>query len=197
MSLNIELDHRFKFCCFDIKELLNECYKISTFCTRLKKQCNRHVEKYDPDAYKGHGLEFFVEALIKLSPMDNRIGVRNYNVINSNGDTGVDGFGIGMNGNPATVQVKYRSDKTMKLRANDDHLNNFVTTSLMKYEVIPTDKNNMLVITNADGLHHYTDNVMYMNRVRCIGFEQLRELVDNNNCFWDLFRELAYSKNTI
>ena len=51
-------------------------------------------------------------------------------------------------------------------------------------------KTNMLIITTADGLHHYTDNEMFLNKVRCIGYQQLRELVDNNILFWDNFRKL-------
>ena len=59
----------------------------------------------------------------------------------------------------------------------------------MHYNVDPTDDNNMLVITTAKGLHHFTDNEMFLNKVRCVGYEQLRQIVDNNIPFWDAFRQ--------
>lgn len=60
----------------------------------------------------------------------------------------------------------------------------------MKHKVDIESKNNMLIVTTADGLHHFTDNEMYENKVRCIGYKQLRELVDNNLIFWNSFRQL-------
>ena len=63
-------------------------------------------------------------------------------------------------------------------------------TSLMKHKVNSDSKTNMLIITTADGLHHFTDNEMFLNQVRCIGYKQLRELLDNNKLFWNNFRKL-------
>jgi hypothetical protein len=53
------------------------------------------------------------------------------------------------------------------------------------------DADNMLIITTADGLHHYTDVEMFKKKVRCLGMKELRSLVDNNNLFWDSFRRLV------
>jgi hypothetical protein len=41
-------------------------------------------------------------------------------------------------------------------------------------------KTNMLIITTAEGLHHFTHNEMFLEKVRCVGHKQLRDLVDNN-----------------
>lgn len=189
-QLTITLEHRFLITCHDIKALLTGCNKLSTFCSRLEKQSVLFPDRYDPDKYKGDGLELFVEALIKLSPTDNRIGIGSYRVIEGQ-DVGVDGSGIGANGRPATVQVKYRGNGSSLLTANNDHLSNFVAASFIHNKVQPEDKNNMLIITTAEGLHFFTDQEMYAGKVRCLGHERLRQLVDNNDLFWDRFRELC------
>ena len=47
------------------------------------------------------------------------------------------------------------------------------------------------VITTATGLHHYTDNENFRGYVHCVGYDQLRSMLDNNLSFWDLCREIA------
>lgn len=186
----IELTHPFKTRCHDIKGLLDGVNKMSTFCTRLEKQASLHPNRYDPDRYKGDGFELFVEALIKLFPVDGRIGVANYTPIVTD-DTGADGIGIGMNGKPATVQVKFRSNNTVLLKANEDHLSNFITASQNKYGVSVEDVDNMLIVTTAENLHPFTHDEMLYKKVRCIGWNDLRALVDNNSLFWNAFRKLC------
>ena len=168
--------------CFDANELLEDCQLLSTFINRTNKQSNRHPDRYEPYVYKGDALECFVEALIKLSPVDNRIGITDYEVVRGI-DTGVDGHGIGLNGEPATVQVKFRSDHRQKLTANRDHLSNFTNTSMMEYDVNPKSTTNFLIITTSSGLNSFTDKHMFKKRVRCIDRGQLRSLVDNNQNF--------------
>ena len=182
--------HKFVKQCHDLKSLLAGVNKLSTFCSRLEKQSELFPDRYDPDVYKGDGLELFTEVLIKLSPIDNRIGIGSYMVVEGQ-DIGVDGSGIGANGKPATVQVKYRGRHDQLLTANSDHLSNFVSASLLHNGVDPNDQYNMLIITTALGLHFFTDTEMYGNKVRCLGRDELRQLVDNNGLFWDNFRELC------
>lgn len=198
--MNIELTHPFLKTCHDLKSLLSGCNKMSTFCNRLEKQSLLHPNRYDPDKYKGDGFELFVEALIKLSPTDNRIGIGQYKIVEGQ-DVGVDGSGIGADGKPATVQVKFRSNGEQLLTANGDHLSNFVQASLRAkkfggFGVDPETTTNMLIITTAKSLHYFTENEMYGEQVRCIGIgggdtEGLRDLVDNNLLFWDAFRSLC------
>lgn len=187
--MTIALLHKFIDRAHNLPELLIDCNKLSTYCNRLEKQSVLYPDRYDPDKYKGDGFELFVEALIKLSPIDNRIGITEYRVTDKDIDTGIDGYGIGINGKFATVQVKFRSNNTKLLTANNDHLSNFVMSSL--FEGVDKDtKTNMLIVTTAEGLHYFTDNEMFLNSVRCIGYRQLRELVDNNIPFWNMFRQL-------
>lgn len=178
-----------------IDEILEGTKKISTFNKKLASQSLLYPDRYDSYKYRGDGFELFVEALIKLSPVDSRIAIGKYEPVVDN-DTGVDGFGIGIDLKTATVQVKYRSDNSQLLTANTDHLSNFVTASLLRYGVDPSSKTNMLIITTAEGLHYFTDGEMFQNQVRCIGFQDLRDLVDNNLLFWENFKSLVLtSKN--
>lgn len=184
-----KLIHPFLNRAHDIDALLKDTKKLSTFCTRLEQQSILFPNRYEPETYKGDGFELFAEALIKLSPADNRIAIGNYTPVTVD-DTGVDGIGIGIDGKPATVQVKYRSNSTQLLTANEDHLSNFVVASMLRYNVEQSSKTNMLIITTAQGLHYFTDGEMFKKQVRCLGYNELRELVDNNTLFWDKFREL-------
>lgn len=184
-----KLVHPFLHQCHNIDELMKGVKKLSTFCTRLEKQSKLFPNRYEPFKYVGDGFELFAEALIKLSPTDNRIAIGNYQPV-TNGDTGVDGFGIGVDGNPATVQVKYRSNSMTRLTANQDHLSNFVTASLLRYGVDVKSRTNMLIITTAAGLHYFTNSEMFQKQVRCLGHDQLRQMVDNNILFWNYFRNL-------
>jgi len=185
--MEIQLIHPFKNICHNLTDLLKNTNKISTFCSKLENQSILFPNRYEPEQYKGDGLEFLVEALIKLSPIDNRIGIGNYIPVLKD-DTGVDGYGIGIDNKPATVQVKYRSNNQVELSANEDHLSNFPNASFMKYNVEVQSNNNMLIITTAKGLHYFTKNEMFLNKVRCIGYEQLRDLLDNNLLFWNTLR---------
>ncbi len=187
--MEIILEHPFIYKAHDIEVLFNGTNKIATFCHKLEKQSFLFPNRYEPEKYKGDGLELLAEALIKLSPVDNRIAIGNYSPELSD-DTGVDGYGIGIDNKPATVQIKYRSDSRTLLTANQDHLSNFVMTSLMRYKVPADTKTNLLIITTAEGLHYFTNSEMFQNQVRCLGYNELRELLDNNNLFWNTLRNL-------
>lgn len=187
--MEIKLTHRFTRRCYDKSALLVNCNKLSTFCSRLEKQAQSNLDRFSYNDYVGDGLEGLVEALVKLSPVDNRIGITDYQVATGQ-DTGVDGHGIGFNGKPATLQVKYRGDGTARLTANEDHLSNFICASQNRYGVMIEDTMNMLVVTTAEGLNFFTEEQMLYKKVRCLGRQELRSLVDNNQAFWDQFRKL-------
>jgi hypothetical protein len=185
MPFSVELTHPFILRCLNIEEIMTDCFKLNTFLNNIEKQA---LKSPDADKYKGDALELFTETLIKLSPIDKRLGIRDYKVVTT-GDTGVDGHGIGFNDNPATVQVKWRI-ATHILTANEDHLSNFVMTSFLKFGVPVTDKENMLIVTTAKDIHHYTNDEMFCRQVRTVSRDHLRDMVDNNTPFWKLFREL-------
>lgn len=183
------LTHVFKHRCHNMQELLNGCEKLSTFCGRLEKQAVLFPDRYDPNTYKGDGFEYFVEALFKLFPV---MWVGEYAPISKAvQDYGVDGFGTGMDGFPATVQCKFRSDSRQLLVERD--LAQFAFQSQNRYSVPTACTTNMWVVTTAKDLHYFTKDEMFMKKVQCIGYEQLRTLVDNNTLFWNEFRRLSFS----
>jgi len=184
--MNVELTHPFILRCLSHNIILNDCQLLSTFCSRVEKQSESSM---DVETYKGDALELLTEAFIKLSPIDKRIGIFNYSPT-PEGTPGVDGFGIGFNLRPATVQVKWRSNTDYVLTANTDHLCNFTSISYRVYKVNVEDNENMLIVTTAKDLHHYTDAEMFGGQVRTINREKIIQLIDDNLSFWKNFKEL-------
>lgn len=194
--MEIKLTHHFIRNCHDLTGLLEGVNTIPEFCKRLNAQSLLHVDRYTEKKYKGDGFETFGQALCLLSPADNRIGISDYKLVSKNDDYGVDGIGIGTNGKPMTVQLKYKSNPTSFIMFNEDHIGNFTGLSTRKYGVDLMDTKNMLVITTAKGLHHSiseNENVLNSNGdmcLRCIGYDELRSMLDNNYNFWNMFRAL-------
>jgi len=184
----MKLEHPFIRRCFDRLALLNRCVKLNTFLARVEKQAKAYGGEDDDhiNEYKGWAFELFAEYLVKSFAMDKRVGVSEYQLPDEGDDTGVDGFGIGINGNPATVQVKYRQADHV-LSANADHLSNFVMSSYNRYGVKVDDNQNMLIITSGKELHWHTADNMFRGKVRILNREKLRVLVDNNAVFWHGF----------
>jgi len=188
----ITLKHLFLRRCIDFSALLKGCQKLNTFLGRIEKQAEIYAGG-DEDLQnqdKGWALELFAEFLIKSHPMDKRIGISDYRLVDEDDDTGVDGYGVGIDGKPATVQVKYRQDNYI-LTANADHLGNFKAASFSsKFKVDPTPNNNgkcnMLIITTGRKLHHHTETAM-LPEVRVLNRKHLRVFVDNNVIFWNSF----------
>lgn len=190
--MKIQLDHHFLHTAHDITALLEDVQTMKDFKKNLVKQSKLHPARYDSNLYTGDGLELFTEALIKLSPVDNRIGIQNYIPIIEGGDNGVDGSGVGFDGKPATVQVKFRSNNTTRLTGSGDDLNSFYGESLgPRFLVDPLTTSNLLLVTTGAGLHHYTEGEKFSNSMRCLGWNELKDLVDNNLSFWNHFRELC------
>lgn len=191
----IKLTHPFLWRCKG-REALLDTNKFNTFCRNLNKQAKELFPK-DPDKenkYKGDGFELFVEAMIKLFPCDKRLALIEGYTVNTNTDVGVDGYGIcGANGKPITVQCKYRQHDYV-LTANQDHLTNFTSASMLHFNVSRTpDKNgkcNMVIISSADSLNFFTDNEMFGNMVHSFCRDSIRKLVDNNDTFWKYFLQL-------
>lgn len=180
----MKLSHPFCNMC-DVHKLLDDCYKINTFCDRLESQAEENKDRYDVDKFKGDGLECLVEFLLKYMGNHNALNIQDYQVIESTDDTGVDGKGIStINKRAMTVQVKYRQANHV-LTANNDHLTNFGFASQNKYGVKVDDVHNMLIITTANDVHYYTKESMLCDKVKVINRSGLRELVDNKMAIWD------------
>jgi hypothetical protein len=183
----ITLNHWFKTQCYSVDNLLVNTKKLSQFMSKLEKQSLLRPDNWDRDTYVGAGFECFIEALIKLSPIDKRINIQNYKPHNAS-DMGVDGVGCGLDGQVHTVQIKYRSNVISTLTANKDHISNFVAHSAMKYG-ISKDRGYMSIFTTAKNLHEGVNDGMYMSKVRTLGYNELKNFVNDNESFWSNFRE--------
>ena len=85
------------------------------------------------------------------------------------------------------------------MTANEDHLSNMFTDGMLSHDVVAdmTDQNNYrhFVYTTAKSLHFYTDNEMFKKKVRCVGYSELRSMLDNNLPFWDKARNIIKEIN--
>lgn len=194
----MKIEHNFRHICYDVVELMKGVNSISTFMRNLNKQSILHPERWPSEDYKGAGFEFLIEVLIKNMPIDKRINIVKYSPILSE-DYGADGVGKSHNGNPHTVQIKYRSDIRILLDANIDKLTNFSSYSLMNYG----NKVDMTIFTTAKGVHPTVLNKMlqgieYKGKVKVFGYEDLRNLLNGCEPFWNLLKEsLDNTKNIV
>ena len=182
------MKHKFKNICYDAAKLLNGCDKLSTFMSRVSKQAQEDRGMgWSADEYKGMAFEALIEVLICASPIDKRIGIKDYRPADTKidgPDMGIDGYGLSHSGNLHTVQIKYRSDAMTDLTTKD-MISNFVakTTSSPKYQ-----NADMTVFTTAKGLNQKVAEDMYHSRVRTLGYKDLSKLIDSNPAFWEMFR---------
>ncbi len=216
--MKIELVHPAIPLCLAWNDLLLDCETLGRFCSRIdrfskkiedtpQEQSNPYYHQSGGKAakkFKGDVFEVFGELLIRLSPLDDRLGIHDYHVVTEN-DTGVDGYGKAGDGSPATVQIKYRLwDKILdEINAG---LHRFSTTSRNRHN-IDTESNpaKMILITTGRELS-WKARVKFMGGMRCISRDasygclrgaphktvdslfSLKTIVDNNVLFWDTFR---------
>jgi hypothetical protein len=186
--MNNKLFHHFLTTAHDVKELFEGTTLLSQFKRKLENQATLDTDRYEFDKYIGDGFEFLVELIIKLSPTDNRIGITQYRPVPNNQDNGVDGYGLNLLGKKCAIQVKYRVDTSKLLTAKEDNLNSFLVEALLNDDIIPEQKEkikNHYLFTTAKGLHYYTDDTKFRNSVKCFGYQELREILDNNIHFWN------------
>jgi hypothetical protein len=116
--------------------------------------------------FKGDIFELFTEFFIKMSPIDDRIDVYDYQIVTED-DMGVDGWGYNRNGDIVTVQVKYRM-WDWQLTAIKEHLDNFRWASYKRYNIKPEDVGRMLIVTTGQEVHWKTLERYFSGKVRFI-----------------------------
>lgn len=217
--MKIKIEHTFKTTAHNLKELFENTNKLSTFMNKLERQSISDPDRYSTNNYLGDGWEFLMEIFIKSRETDERIGITNYEIVKSVDDTGVDAIGINMSGDKCVIQHKYKANTQTLLTANLDHLSNMFSAAQTKYSVstikaeqkiLENFKSDMsksaylkrvkkleksgkrhYIFTTADGLHYYTDGEMFSGDVVVFGFKQMRAMLDGNESFWNLCRELV------
>lgn len=161
--------------------------KLSSNIIKLSRDYENLAYK-DAEKVKGDLFEIFTECFFKIFSADNRIGVYNYQPAPANDDYGVDGFGLGMDEKPLTVQVKFRSDETTELTSDD--IKQFAFQSIVNYDVDKDTKTNMIVFTNSSGLHWITESKVFNGRLKALGTKEISSLIDNNTVFWKNLNDL-------
>lgn len=163
--------------------------------TNLEKQSKLDTLRYDTNKYLGDGFEFFIELFLNLHSVDNRIGIYKYEPIQLN-DNGVDGIGININGNKSVIQIKYRTNTNEYLSSNKDNLSNLFSDGMLTHNVVSNEKDiRHFIFTTAKGLHFYTEQEMFKNKVKCFGYNEIKQLINNNFPFWDSCRKVIKNLN--
>lgn len=165
------------------------------FINRLKKHALELFPEDDSDEenplrdankYKGDVFEIFGEFLIKYMGTDTRINILNYSPETDN-DLGVDGFGIGSNSKPTTVQFKFKGN-TYAAQLNLGDLRDFFGLSHSTRYGVPADTpENLVIISTASNFSHKIKQAHPGCRI--IGYGQLKFLTHNNPVFWAEFKK--------
>lgn len=147
-----------------------------------------YSEEDGENKFKGDLFEIFAEIFFKLTSSDNRVGIINYECVKDTEDYGVDGVGVALNGLPATIQVKFRSNPMETLTIKD--LKNLHGISYRQYKVPVNADNNIIIFTNCSGIHWNTETNVLRNSTLTYGYHKqdsqynLRNLIDGNISFW-------------
>lgn len=136
----------------------------------------------------GDLFEIFAEAFFIQFQSDNRVGVFDYKPVSAVDDNGVDGFGKNIEAQPCTIQIKYRGNPQYLLKERD--IKQFAYQSIINYDIDWKSKNTMIVFTNCEGLHWYTDSKVFDGRIRAINGTMISNMIDNNEGFWNTFKNL-------
>lgn len=177
------------------QKIFESIFKDTNTLTKLSNKIIKASKNFKNLAYpdnekvKGDLFEIFAESFYLLLSSDNHVGVFDYKPAPSNSDYGVDGFGIGMNELPLTVQVKFRSDPTTELKESD--IKQFALQSIVEYGVDKDTSTNIVVFTNAKGLHWITETRVFSGRVTAFGGDKISKIVDNNTVFWKNLQKLV------
>lgn len=177
----------------EVSYLFEGTYNWNQFNKKLQEIADQLNKKLGADYLTtlGDGFEVLIEGFIKLTENDNRFGISNYVPVDSKDDYGVDGYGNNIRGDKSAIQIKYRIDPTYFLTAQKDGLDSMVTEALHEGIVFGEGKNyRHFIFTSAKGLNNKTDDNKFRGKVKCYGIDDIKTIVDNNQNFWNNFRNL-------
>lgn len=202
--MQVSLNHRFKTYCPNPDGLFSKMKdeegtfipkkcSIENYMKRVIEQADNPTNKLNwGEMYVGDGFEVFTEALIKLMGYHPHIGITEY-VPHPKRDMGVDGAGKGLDGKPATVQVKHRADpRHLLVGGGDDRLDSYFGESVSTFKVSIEGHRNLLVVTTGSDIHPVIREKY--PQMRCIGREQINDLTKGNVAFWSKFNDMMTYK---
>ena len=137
--------------------------------------------------FKGDLFEIFTEGFLHLMGSYPTIGISGYKPVDSYDDNGIDGYGVGIDGKPLTVQIKFRTNSTYELRR--DEISYFGWLSIHPPFNVELNSKNFVIFTNCEGIHYSTKET-YFNKLRVINGKIIKGTIDNNINFWNNFSEL-------
>jgi hypothetical protein len=187
------MEHHFITTSHDLMDLFANVKTMGGLIKKISNQSLINTDRYDSNTYKGDAFEFFVELFLHINSTDNRVGVYNYKPIPSNTDRGADGVGENMRGEKCVAQIKFRDNTGSVLTTNEDNLGNLVLYGMgigISYDLENTNNYRHFVFTTAKGLHYFTDNEMFLNRVKCFAIDDFKLMVDGNTHFWNKCRSI-------
>lgn len=193
------MKHSFQYTSHNLQELFEGTTRFSGrggWKSKMEAQSLFDENKYPRLNYVGDAFEFFVELMFEvLGPIREWGGIHEYEPQQEN-DNGVDATCKNWDGELSVVQIKYKRDSGRLLSSNQDHLGNLLVQSQLQYRITPHDPNKKettkyFVITTGKSLHHYTDNEFFLNHVKCIGWDDLCNMLDKNKGFWEKAREIV------
>ena len=175
----------------NFKDFLSEIDSISDSSVDYGYSDDEIEDEIKLGKYKfiGDLFEIFAEAFFIQFSSDNRIGVYDYKPVLAEDDNGVDGYGKNINGQPCTIQIKYRGNPNYTLKERD--IKQFAYQSIINYDIDYKKSDNMIIFTNCEGLHWYTESKVFDNKIRVINGKTIAALIDNNEGFWQNFKTLV------
>lgn len=196
----IFIKHKFKYRApEDLKIQLASVRNFEKLIKLIKTQSeSMNPDKYDPLKYRGDAFEWFGEFFFKYFEGDNLfLNTVDYQPTDSNSDYGVDGVAKYTKDLTKTVciQNKYKSNLSAILSAKEDQLSNFGVNAVARYEC-ELNKKYLIVFTSAKGIAKTTVDGIYQGCISCINGEIISRYVDNNEAFWNCFRETVSKVST-
>jgi hypothetical protein len=191
---------------FWAQHLLKDVYTLSHLEKNLQKiafpENSSDLNGFNPlSDVLGDGWELFNELLLKTFCYVPEIDFSDITICPP-GTIGIDMYGAGKTLRRKTEQSKYmgsgKEPWVNELKAGEDmRLERFLAQSQNVWGVDIDATDSMIVVTNAKGLHYFTEDELLFGKVTCIGRDIIEELVNDNIAFWRHARESIMQANPL
>ena len=173
----------------DKKLLVHETFKMSTWINKIELLVEDHNIEFNRFKFTGDAFEHLVESIITWGRSDKAINCIDVEPAPYD-EPGIDLIGKAHDRRSIhTIQCKYRTDILSTINETHDHIAMFPSVSLTKY-----DAKYMTLWTTAKDLNRVL-NEAWEGKVRTIGFDKMRKLVDDNHAFWNFYSQDLLTRN--